>query len=522
MTGGTGDRADTQFREIEVELAEDAPSGLLEDVISALHDAGTRRERPPLSKVARVLGDPAQGPPDLPVRGALDETATVDDFVRSTLTRSVRQLFAADPQLRLADDSDAVHDARVASRRLRSHLKMFEPCLTPGATDTLRRELSWLGAGLGHVRDSDVLLAALAAKIRLLPSTRRETASVFTDRLRATRARQRADLDEILASHRYALLLDRLVETAVRPPLVPGCGPEGARRVAARLDTAARRRLRPRFGACPQVPRIAICTRSASGPNTPGTPTRRRRRSWAGRPGGRRRGLRRSKNCWASIRMPWLPRPGSSTRPVTPRTGTRRLSPVSSPDCSAAIRRRLEPNGLRRGEPRGATSGLVERHGRRDPDVVDERVAVEAHALRRDVGSEAAVVHEVHDVDAAYEDEVVGDQAPMASPPQRLAAHDRRRRTCGDREQILDSGTELGASPCSRRRRGTRRCGARRAGTRDEDGAARPALGSTRSRYRRAAPTAASRPARTAGCGDWRETPARRPHHERVLGRAAW
>jgi CHAD domain-containing protein len=61
-----------------------------------------------------------------------------------------------------AKDVDAVHDMRVASRRIRSTLRTFRPVFDRGRSEWLRTELQWLADALGAVRDTDVMFARLA------------------------------------------------------------------------------------------------------------------------------------------------------------------------------------------------------------------------------------------------------------------------------------------------------------------------------------------------------------------------
>ena len=61
-----------------------------------------------------------------------------------------------------AGDVAAVHALRVATRRLRATLRLFEPAL-PAAARQLGEELAWLGRTIGAVRDLDVLEGAISA-----------------------------------------------------------------------------------------------------------------------------------------------------------------------------------------------------------------------------------------------------------------------------------------------------------------------------------------------------------------------
>src|ERR1700712_2177318 len=53
----------------------------------------------------------------------------------------------------LAGNPEGVHQMRIAIRRLRTALVMFEPCLAPGAADRFQTELQRLGRVLGEARD---------------------------------------------------------------------------------------------------------------------------------------------------------------------------------------------------------------------------------------------------------------------------------------------------------------------------------------------------------------------------------
>src|SRR4029077_17095437 len=108
-------------------------------------------------------GDAADAPPDVAEERRVKGDGTVADLVRAAILRSLRQLVAYDPAIRLSDDPESVHKARVATRRLRSDLRTFRPVLEREWSEPLRAELQWLGRALGKVRDADVLLDALAA-----------------------------------------------------------------------------------------------------------------------------------------------------------------------------------------------------------------------------------------------------------------------------------------------------------------------------------------------------------------------
>src|SRR5688572_8696952 len=140
------------FREIEVELIE-GDEDLLVDVVRVLRQNGVG-EPDPASKLERVLGGRPRCELE-PVK--LKRRGTVGELVSAAFANSARQLILNDPSVRLGDDQEAVHDARVSTRRLRSDLKTLQPLLDESAVILLRGELQWLGGLLGAVRDTDVL-----------------------------------------------------------------------------------------------------------------------------------------------------------------------------------------------------------------------------------------------------------------------------------------------------------------------------------------------------------------------------
>jgi CHAD domain-containing protein len=71
---------------------------------------------------------------------------------------------------RLARDIEYVHQARVASRRLRTALRMFADCLPKQKCDKWRREIRRLTKRLGAARDTDVQIEFLKQFIADLPA----------------------------------------------------------------------------------------------------------------------------------------------------------------------------------------------------------------------------------------------------------------------------------------------------------------------------------------------------------------
>ncbi len=150
------------FRQIELEVKGSGAGRLLRDLSDRLIRAGAKPTS--ASKLETALGGQPEPEVEVP---RLRPRSRLDTLVGYALARSVIRLIDEDPKIRASSDADPVHDARVATRRLRSDLKTLEPYLSP--VEGLRTELGWLGGLLGEVRDLDVLIERMRARIAGLP-----------------------------------------------------------------------------------------------------------------------------------------------------------------------------------------------------------------------------------------------------------------------------------------------------------------------------------------------------------------
>jgi CHAD domain-containing protein len=192
------------WREIEVELV-GGDLELLEAARRALLAAGARPSDVH-SKISRALGDRLGTPtpedvdavvettdelliePVKPKKAAKKKSAlktvkvlrpveqvvvvpvAAGDVAQEYLAGQFAQLVAMDPRVRLSTE-DAVHQMRVATRRLRTALATFRPVFQEGSVTALREELKWLGSDvLGPVRDAEVIREKLLADVAELPA----------------------------------------------------------------------------------------------------------------------------------------------------------------------------------------------------------------------------------------------------------------------------------------------------------------------------------------------------------------
>jgi CHAD domain-containing protein len=252
-----GGKADAErFHEVEIEdragVADHA--GVVRALLERLTTTGATPSGGP-SKSARALsGGSGEFPqPEVSEAPELTPKSPAVDAVRAHLLRYVRALRWEDVLVRL-DAEDAVHQLRVATRRLRSGLRAYGPLLDSDWAGPLREELRWLARGFAAARDAEVQLARLVGHAeglgRLGGADEDEVADVQAFLRRRLGAEQDAGRGEglsLLTSERYLHLHDNLVAAANEPAVLPEaerpCAealPPLAKRAWRKLDKAVR------------------------------------------------------------------------------------------------------------------------------------------------------------------------------------------------------------------------------------------------------------------------------------------
>jgi len=211
-----GTRPAAAFRELEVEIGEEMTPDLLDALVERLRQAGAGSPDQ-TAKYIRALAPATPLTPEIAVAD-LGPGASAGDAAGRAIALSVIRLIRHDSVVRLDVDPEGVHQARVATRRLRSDLRTFGPLVDEDWASALRDELGWLAQMLGDVRDGDVLLAGLKERAAELPD-RGASAAPVLETLKNSRDGAHTALLDALRSDRYALLLDRLVDAANAPVL---------------------------------------------------------------------------------------------------------------------------------------------------------------------------------------------------------------------------------------------------------------------------------------------------------------
>jgi CHAD domain-containing protein len=141
------------------------------------------------------------------------------------------------------DEPDAIHQMRVATRRVRSTLQAFPSVLPRDKTAHLRAELKWLGSVLGEARDDEVISGALEQELASLPPEL--VLGPAQARVRASLAPQQAQdreaVAEALGSPRYTALTRDLTRLIDRPPFAGAAGEPADKVLPAAVGRAWRR-----------------------------------------------------------------------------------------------------------------------------------------------------------------------------------------------------------------------------------------------------------------------------------------
>lgn len=203
--------------EIELELKSGEPIALLDFADALVHEVPARLE--PASKAERGY-TLAQARTPAPVKAtapALDAGMTLEEAFRTIVFGCVQQLQANEAGVIGGQDSEYLHQARVALRRLRSAITVFDAAFPKAGYAAVLEELRWLGGCLGPARDWDVfVLSTLPQLLRAFPDE--AGLKIIEQHAERLRAQTGAIAREALGSTRYTRLLLALIGLFYRRP----------------------------------------------------------------------------------------------------------------------------------------------------------------------------------------------------------------------------------------------------------------------------------------------------------------
>ena len=111
---------------------------------------------------------------------------------------------------------EPLHQLRVATRRLRASVELFSNVIYAAQLKIFRRDLPWLGAQAGAVRECDVTSSLIAARAARIDPDLKAAIAPMLAALNDRRNAEHEKLRELLASKRYRSLLAKLSKPAIK------------------------------------------------------------------------------------------------------------------------------------------------------------------------------------------------------------------------------------------------------------------------------------------------------------------
>jgi CHAD domain-containing protein/uncharacterized protein YjbK len=143
--------------------------------------------------------------PLYPVRESigLTPTDTMAEAGRKVLGFHFARMLQNEPGTRLGEDIEALHDMRVATRRMRAALQIFGAAYVNKKIKPIARGLKLTGRALGRVRDMDVFLQKLEVYRQSLPVEEQAGVDPIIDTWQIDREKTRQEMLAYLDSKTY-------------------------------------------------------------------------------------------------------------------------------------------------------------------------------------------------------------------------------------------------------------------------------------------------------------------------------
>lgn len=230
-----------EWCEIEMELV-DGPSRALKRFARRFESAsGWRRDG--LSKLERALrlAGVSEPPPPDPRSHRIRARDRLAEAAWQVLRLRFAEFRWNEPGARAGLDPDYLHDMRVAARRMRAALRIFRGALPPDFVERADRELRHFFANMGRVRDLDVGLSLLRARI---PEDDASGAAAWIERLERRRKRAWNRMLRDFVSPRYDRFLSFMEGALASDPPTGAAAPRAGHRVGDHAPKILRRAFR--------------------------------------------------------------------------------------------------------------------------------------------------------------------------------------------------------------------------------------------------------------------------------------
>jgi CHAD domain-containing protein len=167
------------------------PTGLVEDAVVALVSGQSHEEKPKTQKTPGVLAG-----------------EIMSEAGRKLLRFYFGQMLEHEAGTRLGEDIEALHDMRVATRRMRSVFRVFGPYFKQKRIKPFLKGLRRTGRALGRVRDLDVSLENANRYLQQLSEDEQSGLDPLLDRWRGKNQELRTSMLNYLDGKRYQSFVD--------------------------------------------------------------------------------------------------------------------------------------------------------------------------------------------------------------------------------------------------------------------------------------------------------------------------
>ena len=145
---------------------------------------------------------------------------TMAEAARKTLLYHLQKMMLYEPGTRVGEDPEELHDMRVATRRMRAAVRVFEDYLAMEQYRPFLKAMRETGRELGAVRDLDVFMIKTQCYIDSLPAEEQSGLDPLVEAWKTERDRARAELLAFLDDDRYQRFKKKF-ESFLR---IPGAG----------------------------------------------------------------------------------------------------------------------------------------------------------------------------------------------------------------------------------------------------------------------------------------------------------
>ena len=128
----------------------------------------------------------------------IEANASFKDAAHQAIHHQLSEMLDNLPGTRAGDDPEPLHDMRVASRRLRAAMSVFEEAFPSRLFRPLEKEVARVTDALGAVRDADVQIEFILKQRDAAPDSARVGLDAFVEHLQQGRDADRVALVKAL------------------------------------------------------------------------------------------------------------------------------------------------------------------------------------------------------------------------------------------------------------------------------------------------------------------------------------